>query len=75
MDCIWITTVSLVIDVREGNLLYAIASAKAHYRHADAVIAGKAFDALLREYQSRQHGQRRYFISECGYADHHVLSL
>ncbi len=43
-------------------LLYAIASAKAHYRHADAAVAGKAFDALLREYQSRQHGQRRYFI-------------
>jgi hypothetical protein len=43
-------------------LLYAIASAKAHYRHADAAVAGKAFDALLREYQSRQHGQRRYFM-------------
>jgi hypothetical protein len=41
--------------------MYALASAKAHYRHPDAAVAGKAFETLLAQHKSRQHGERRYF--------------
>ncbi len=41
--------------------LYALATAKAHYREPDAGMAGKAFEALLAQHQRRQHGERRYF--------------
>ncbi len=44
-------------------LLYAIATAKAHYRHPDAAVAGKAFEKLLTVYHTRQHEHRRYFAA------------
>lgn len=47
--------------------LYALASAKAHYGHADAQTAGSIFQTALRTEKSRRHGNRRYF---CGHGCH-----
>lgn len=40
--------------------LYALAQAKAHYRHPDAAVAGEAFKALFGKFKSDQHENRRY---------------
>ena len=42
-------------------LLYAIASAKAHYQHQDAQTAGNIFQSALRLERQKQHDQKRYF--------------
>ena len=42
-------------------VLYALAAAKAHYRHPDAAVAGKAFETLCAHYRAKQHGVQRYF--------------
>ena len=47
--------------------LYALASAKAHYGHADAQTAGQIFQQSLRSARSRRHENRRYFVGG-GYA-------
>lgn len=44
-------------------LLYAVATAKAHYQHKDAQTAGNIFQSQLRLEKLKQHGQQRYF---CG---------
>lgn len=44
--------------------LYALASAKAHYGHADAQTAGQIFQQSLRSARSRRHENRRYFVGE-----------
>lgn len=46
-------------------LLYAIASAKAHYQHNDAQTAGNIFQSQLRLEKLKQHGQQRYFCGPC----------
>lgn len=43
--------------------LYALASAKAHYGHADAQTAGQVFQVELRKEKSRRHLNRRYIVS------------
>lgn len=42
--------------------LYALASAKAHYSHADAQTAGAIFQQHLRTYLQDQHENRRYIV-------------
>lgn len=42
--------------------LYALAQAKAHYRHPDAAVAGEAFKAMLARFKSAQHENRRYIV-------------
>lgn len=44
-------------------LLYAIANAKAHYRHPDAQAAGTTFANLLRIEKGKQHENRRYVVN------------
>lgn len=46
-------------------LLYAIANAKAHYRHPDAQAAGATFSQMLRKAKAGQHENRRYIVNEC----------
>jgi hypothetical protein len=41
--------------------LYALAAAKAHYRHPDAAVSGKAFESLLAQTRAQQHGVQRYY--------------
>lgn len=43
-------------------LLYAIANAKAHYRHPDATAAGTTYAKLLALTKSKQHENRRYVM-------------
>ena len=45
-------------------LLYAIANAKAHYRHPDAQAAGATFAEMLRIEQGDQHENRRYIVND-----------
>lgn len=40
--------------------LYALANAKAHYRHPDAQVAGQTFSQMLTKFKSDQHENRRY---------------
>lgn len=42
--------------------LYALAQAKAHYRHPDAAVAGEAFKTLMGKFKSDQHENRRYVV-------------
>lgn len=44
-------------------LLYAIANAKAHYRHPDATAAGTTFTNMLALELSKQHQNRRYIVN------------
>jgi len=44
-------------------LLYAIANAKAHYRHPDAQAAGTTFANMLAMAQGNQHENRRYVVN------------
>jgi hypothetical protein len=44
--------------------LYALAQAKAHYRHPDAQAAGATFTNMLRLEKSKQHENRRYIVNE-----------
>lgn len=44
-------------------LLYAIANAKAHYRHPDAQAAGATFAEMLRMEQGNMHENRRYVVN------------
>lgn len=46
-------------------LLYAIANAKAHYRHPDAQAAGATFAKMLEIEKGKQHEGRRYIVNEC----------
>lgn len=41
--------------------LYALANAKAHYRHPDAQTAAITFQNMLKTYQDKQKENRRYF--------------
>lgn len=43
-------------------LQYAIATAKAHYRHPDAQVSAISFKTMLDKQKSRQHENRRYFV-------------
>jgi hypothetical protein len=43
-------------------LLYAIATAKSHYRHPDAQVAGTTFANMLRIEKVKQHENRRYIV-------------
>lgn len=49
--------------------LYALASAKAHYGHADAQTAGQIFQQMLRSVKSRRHENRRYFAGSTAVDD------
>jgi hypothetical protein len=42
--------------------LYALANAKAHYRHPDATATGASFEQLLRSEKSKMHENRRYVM-------------
>lgn len=42
--------------------LYALATAKAHYRHPDAQAAATSFQNMLAKEKSRQRENRRYFV-------------
>jgi hypothetical protein len=44
--------------------LYALAQAKAHYRHPDAQAAGAAFERMLALENSDSHENRRYIIND-----------
>lgn len=44
-------------------LLYALVSAKAHFRHPDSQSAAALFNARLRSERVRQHENRRYFLN------------
>lgn len=44
--------------------LYALAQAKAHYRHPDSQAAGAAFKAMLDKQKSLQHENRRYIVGD-----------
>lgn len=46
--------------------LYALASAKAHYRQTDAQAPAKAFEIMLAKEKARQKETRRYFVSTSG---------
>lgn len=54
-------------------LLYAIANAKAHYRHPDAQAAGTTFANLLRQEKVKQHENRRYVVNGMTDAEKTVL--
>lgn len=43
--------------------LYALATAKAHYRHPDAQAPAKAFEVMLAKEKARQKENRRFFAS------------
>ena len=42
--------------------LYALANAKAHYRHPDAQVPAKAFEVMLSKEKSKQKENTRYFV-------------
>jgi hypothetical protein len=44
--------------------LYALATAKAHYKRPDATAAATAFQNMLNREKSRQRGKRRYFAGD-----------
>lgn len=54
-------------------LLYAIANAKAHYRHPDAQAAGTTFANMLRQEKVKQHENRRYIVGDSPAAQDTVL--
>lgn len=43
--------------------LYALANAKAHYRHPDATAAGSSFKQMLSSEKMKQHENRRYVMA------------
>ena len=49
--------------------LYALAKAKAHYRHPDAGAQAGSLDTMLRREKERQHENRRYFAGGVAAAD------
>jgi len=51
----------------------ALATAKAHYRHADAQVAGEKFEVMLRKYKAKQHEGRRYVVGQCADMDMYVV--
>lgn len=55
-------------------LLYAIANAKAHYRHPDATAAGTTFTNMLAMELGEQHENRRYIVNEHSAAEETVFS-
>jgi hypothetical protein len=46
--------------------LYALASAKAHYRHPDAQVPAKTFEVMISREKSKQKENQRYFVSTGG---------
>jgi len=52
----------------------ALATAKAHYRHADAQVAGEKFETMLRKFKAAQHEGRRYVAGQCEDAALHVVA-
>lgn len=48
--------------------LYALANAKAHYRHPDAQAPAQAFQTMLNKEKTRQKEGRRYFAAPGGQA-------
>lgn len=44
---------------------YALANAKAHFRHPDSQAAGSAFTAMLSKEKTRLKESRRYFVTRC----------
>jgi len=52
----------------------ALATAKAHYRHADAQVAGEKFETMLRKYKAGQHEGRRYVAGQPECVDYHVVA-
>lgn len=55
-------------------LLYAIANAKAHYRHPDATAAGTTFTNMLNLELGDQHENRRYIVNEECHGEETVMS-
>jgi hypothetical protein len=47
--------------------LYALATAKADYRHPDASASATAFQTLLEKQKMKQRENRRYFVAPSGY--------
>lgn len=46
--------------------LYALASAKAHYRHPDAQVPAKTFEVMISKEKSKQKENTRYFVTTGG---------
>lgn len=46
--------------------LYALANAKAHYRHPDAQASASSFQTMLNKEKARQRENRRYFVGPSG---------
>jgi hypothetical protein len=46
--------------------LYALANAKAHYRHPDAQVPAKTFELMLNKEKSKQKENQRYFVATGG---------
>jgi len=55
-------------------LQYALGVAKAHYRHADAQVAGQTFERMLAQYRAEQHQNRRYFVAHAQPQDPQVVA-
>jgi hypothetical protein len=55
-------------------LLYAIANAKAHYRHPDATAAGTTFTNMLALEESKQHENKRYVVGGASTVEQQVYS-
>lgn len=53
--------------------LYALATAKAHYRHPDAQAAATAFQNMLTKEKTRQRENRRYFVGAAAAGDRQVV--
>ena len=43
--------------------LYALANAKAHYRHPDSQAAGATFESMLADAKAKQKEGKRYFVT------------
>ena len=54
--------------------LYALANAKAHYRHPDAQAAGTTFANMLAMAQTDQHENKRYIVNACEAGEETVRS-
>lgn len=50
--------------------LYALATAKSHYRHPDAKAAATSFTNMLGKEKMRQRENRRYYMAGFGPSDH-----
>jgi hypothetical protein len=46
--------------------LYALANAKAHYRHPDAQVPAKTFEMMMSKEKSKQKENQRYFVTTGG---------